>query len=191
MKSVITSLLLATTLVASAEFEVTQENLREGRLVKGSESSQNVGLYCIHRGVTTATVMALMDRSRSKILAEIPIRSTYATPRPAEEWLEVLWNSEGTAVVIHDSLDKDSKVLIYRLSDGGEFTLIPLPDLRAQNARRVGISVDSIRSSGQEPIKWAKSRMVMIEFRYATNNGKRYRHQYGVAFDEKWRHIQQ
>ena len=191
MKSFISSLLFAMTLVASAEFEITQENLSEGNLVKDSESSKDVGLYCIHRGLTTATAMVLMNRSRSKILADIPIRSTYSSPRPAHEWLDVVWNSEGTAVAIHDTLDKDSKVLVFRVSGGGGFESVSLPDFRVLNAKRIGINIDLIQSSGQEPIKWTKERMVMIEFRYQTKDGKRYQREYGVAFDEKWHHIQQ
>lgn len=186
------SLLVAMTLVVSAESKITGENLRQGDLVANSESSQNVGLYCIYRGVTTATTMVLMDRKRSKILAEVPIRSTRGgIQQPANEWLDVVWNPQGSAVAVHDSLGKDSKVLIYHLSDGGLFSPVLLPDLRNINAKRVGIKVETIRSSGQEPIKWVEERILAIEFRYATKDGKRYQDQYRVTFDDKWQHIQQ
>ncbi len=191
MKSLVILLLFVTTFIASAEFKFTPENLRDGKLVKDSESSKNVGLFCIHRGETTATAMVLMDKSRSKILGEIPIRSTYSTPRSATEWLEVVWNAEGTAVAIHDSLDRDSKVLIYHIKENGEFQLVTLPDLRVLNAKRIGIDVSKIKSSGQSPLSWQKERMVMVEFRYVTENGKHYRRQYGIALDEKWQYVQQ
>jgi len=81
--------------------------------------------------------------------------------------------------------------LIFRVSGGGGFESVSLPDFRVLNAKRIGIDIDLIQSSGQKPIKWTKERMVMIEFRYKTTDGKRYQREYGVAFDDKWQHIQQ
>lgn len=191
MKRALAAMLVGAAMTASAEFEISPDNLRDGEFVKDSESAKEVGLYCIHRGVTTATAMVLMDRSRSSILAAIPIRSTYATPRPAVEWLKVAWNAEGTAVAIHDSLNRDSKTLIYCAKGDGKFAAIALPDLRPINAKRIGLQVDSIRASGQAPVNWVKERLVTIEFRYLMADGKRYGRQYGIAFDEKWQPIQQ
>ena len=103
MKRFFVTWLLATVSFCSAEFAIRPENLHNGKLVQNSKSTKHVGLYCIHRGLTTVTQTVLMDRKKAKILTEVPILTTYASPKLESESLKVCWNSEGTAVTIHDT----------------------------------------------------------------------------------------
>lgn len=175
----------------AGEFDITEENLRSASLVSGSESRQKIGLYSIHHGLTTASFMALMDQSRTKILAEIPIRPAYGIAQPASEWLDIVWNEPGTAVAIQDSLDRDSRVLIYSRRPDSTFRAVDLPDLKIIQAAAIPLKAADIKSSGQKPLQWASDRLLTIRFQYLTTKGKRYQLERGIAIDERGNYLPQ
>lgn len=177
---------------AIAEMEITDENLKSGDLFKSSLSSQGVGLYCINLGATTATNMVLMDPSKNKVLATIPIRSTASTDEKHKDWLTVAWNPKGTMVAIHDALDKHSKVLIYRKADDGTFHTVSLPDmLKLEGGGRLGLDLSTIVSSGQEPDKWQNDNLLMVNYRFRTKDGKLYRRTLPIYIDDSGKFRQQ
>lgn len=170
---ILLSLLLS---AASAEISDLEGGLRGGVLYPASTSTQGVGLYCVHRGETTATLMVLKEGVEGQVLAIIPIRSTYATPKEEKDWLTVKWNASGTMVAIHDSLDKHSKVLIYRRAQDGRFLQVTLPDaVPLEGGKRMGLEVSAITSSGQEPQEWRNDNLLMVDYRFRTKDGAIYR----------------
>ena len=187
MKKGIVLVLLATMSTVLSEFALTKENLQSGKLVADSESSQKVGLYCVHRGLTTGTMMVLMEKNREIVRATIPITTTYSSPKPAAEWLTVVWNDEGTAVAIHDSSAANSKVLVYRLLRDGSFAKIALPNLGGTIAKRLKINLREAKASGESPSKWVKEKVVRVNFRFLMKDGKRFNSNEEITFDSEWK----
>ena len=168
-----------------ADTRITEENLQSGDLFEGSLSSHDVGLYCIHRGLTTATQMVLMSKAKEKILATIPIRTTYSIPKERKNWLTVQWTPNGKMVAIHDSLSRHSKVLIYRQNEDGTFSPVALPDmLKLEGGGRLGLDVASITSSGQEPDRWRNDNLLMVKYRFKTKSGQLYRRTLPITVDK-------
>ena len=171
--------------VAFAEIDIADSSFQGGDLYPNSSSSQGVGLYCVNRGQTTATVMVLKAAGTDRILAMIPIRSTFATPKKHKDWLTVKWNPSGTLVAIHDALDKHSKVLIYRKAKDGSFVEVALPDmLKIEGGGRLGLDVSTISSSGQEPKKWQNENLLMVNYRFRTKGGALYRRTLPIRIDD-------
>ncbi len=165
---------------------ITTDNLKAGSLFKDSKSTEGVGLYCINHGLTTITSMVLLGEDQDQIIATIPIRSTYSTPKEFKNWLTVKWNPNGTMVAIQDSLDKHSQVIIYRKIDDGTFTRVTLPDmLKLEAGGRMGIDVSTIVSSGQEPDEWKSKNILMVKYRFKTKDGKLYRRTLPISVDDK------
>jgi len=184
MKTLLLLFTLSATFVA-AENKITKKNLEEAKLFVGSESVSKVGLYCVDHGVTTATSMVLMNASKTKILAEIPIRSTSATDERHKNWLKVVWNPSGTMVAIQDSLDKHSKLLIFRQAMTGDFKRVDLPDLLKLEARgRLGLKLSTVISSGQEPEAWLSDGHLAVKYTFKTNNGKIYNPTHRIFIDK-------
>ena len=174
------------------ESRITPDNLKGGKLFKGSESTQRIGLYCINCGLTTMTRMVLMSKAQDKILASIPVRSTNSIDKHHKNWLTVKWNTQGNLVAIHDALDKHSKVLIYRRVVDGTFKAVELPDmLKVEGASRLGLDVSSIVSSGQEPDTWRNKNLLMVKYRFRTKNGKLYRRTLPIFIDDAGNYQQQ
>ena len=120
--------------------------------------------------------MVLLDKSQNKILANVPVRTTYSVPHDKKGWLTVKWSPNGTMLAIHDSLSKHSKVLIYRRLDSGMFQMVKLPDmLKLEAGGRLGLDIDDIVSSGQEPSEWSKNKLLLVNYRFRTKNGQLYR----------------
>ena len=187
MKKLILIFLLATTTTVLSEFALTKENLENGKLVASTESSNHVGLYCVHRGLTTGTMMVLMERSRKSVLAAIPVTTTYSSSKPSREWLTVVWNEGATAVAIHDSSKLKSELLIYRRLAGGKFKQVELLNLGVRIAENMGIAVDEIKASGEVPVKWTGKKELQVNFRYTLTNGKRHSHKRKLKFDSDWK----
>lgn len=189
IRAIIVSFFFLAVAVVVAETDLADESFRGGQLYPDSLSSQGVGLYCVHRGQTTATAMMLKKADTNQILAMIPVRSIYSVPKKHKNWLTVKWNPGGTMVAIHDSLDKHSKVLIYRRASDGSFHKVLLPDmLKLEAGGRLGLEVSTIASSGQEPKGWKNENLLMVNYRFETKGGALYRRTLPITIDDSGRY---
>ncbi|WP_200392380.1 hypothetical protein [Roseibacillus ishigakijimensis] len=159
-------------------------NLREAKRVSRGESRQGVGLYRIYQGSASATEMVLMNKHHGEVLARVPIRHQYASEDQPSDWVEVVWNAEGTAVAIHDSLDRDSKLMVYRRRADGGFQRVPLPEFTVYSVGHYAGTDRTIRRWAEKPLRWLGERLLVVEFRYVGKQDNRLYFRKTLSFEQ-------
>lgn len=166
-------------LPAHAESPVATE-IVEGKLVPGSISPDgNICMLEVFHNATTINSVILATSDRKIDLGEISILTAYSTGSPHKGRTTVLWNPDNRRVAVHDSLAKNSELLIYR-SEGGTFSRLKTHDLLKSACGHFGISRSSVASSSQYPIAWVKDDILNVEVSVKLKSGKALRHTFPI-----------
>lgn len=152
-----------------------QKGITAGTLVPGSVSPD--GKHALYEffnweagtpeSANTQTGIGLAPTDRSKLLFRINSRTKWSTDKEVNSFLSTRWNPESTLLATHDSMDKHSKLCIYRLA-GGSATELEIPDLLPVAAKKLKIDVAKVASSGQVPLRWKEAGVLEVSVRLTT-----------------------
>ena len=182
-------ILLAACSLLRAE-SVLPENIQSGKLIPGSTSPD--GVYCLlevfHSDTTqNSVIIATTDRKRNLGYAEVA--TEWSTDAPHKGRTTVVWHPDSRRFVVHDSFPKNSKAVIYRLTEKG-FECLTTHDILSAACGHFGIKPDSVSSSGQVPLKWHGD-LVDIEVAVRQKSGQRLRHTFPIHAPLQGSSIQQ
>ena len=152
-----------------------ERGITQGVLVAGSKSPDGKhALFEYFRwdgetadSATTYNGIGLAPVDRSKLLFRIKSRTKWETDKEVTSFLNVRWSPDSSLLATHDSLDKHSKLSIYRISDG-RATEFELPDLLALAAKKLGIDPAKATASGQVPQRWREAGVLEVAVRITT-----------------------
>lgn len=154
-----------------------QKGITEGTLIKGSTSpdkSYALFEFFFWDGQTrdtamTASGIGIAPADRSSLLYVIDGRTKWMTDKEVPSFLDFLWNQNSSVLATHDSMDRHSRVHMYRVKDGAAVEL-EVPDLLAIACKRLGIQKNQIASSGQIPKKWLSPDILEVTVRLAVES---------------------
>ena len=162
------------------EWWARQRGITQGVLVEGSTSPD--GKYALFEfnhwdgdtpdSATTATSIGLAPADRTTLLFIINSRTKWMTDKEVTSFLSIEWNDISTLLATHDSGARHSKLNIYRISKTGTAVSLKIPDLLEIAAKKLGVTKESVSSSGQVPLRWRSSVTVEVSVRLATPKAK-------------------
>jgi hypothetical protein len=119
----------------------------------------------------TSSGIGLAPLDRSKLLFDIGSRTKWQTDKEVPTFLTFLWNPDSTLLAAHDSLDKHSKLNVFRVTKAG-VTSLDIPDLLKIASAKLGIDSSTVSASGQLPSRWIQARALEVTVRMTSPRGK-------------------
>ena len=119
----------------------------------------------------TSSGIGLAPLDRSKLLFDTGSRTKWQTDKEVPSFLTFLWNPDSTLLATHDSLDKHSKLNVFRVTTAG-VTSLDIPDLLKISSAKLGIDSSTVSASGQLPSRWIQARALEVTVRMTSPRGK-------------------
>jgi hypothetical protein len=157
------SILLSVLASRLAAEGVTSANIHAGKLVPGSISpdKKHCLLEVFHHDTTQNSVV-FSPSDRTANLGQASLATVWSTDIPYQKRTVILWSPDSTSVAVHDSLDKNSVLAIYRRGDH-EFAPLDMPALLDEACRRWSVDRGELVSSGQRPVRWDANDKISVE----------------------------
>ena len=157
----------------------TPKGITAGTLIKRSESPDGklaLFEFFYWDGDTPDTAMTssgigLAPLDRSKLLFDIGSRTKWQTDKEVPSFLTFLWNPDSTLLAVQDSLDKHSKLSVFRVTKAG-VTSLEIPDILKIASVKLGINSSIVSASGQLPSRWIQARALEVTVRMTFSRGK-------------------
>ena len=158
---------------------VYQKGITAGTLVKRSKSPDGklaLFEFFYWDGDTPDTAMTssgigLAPLDRSKLLFDTGSRTKWQTNKEVPSFLTFLWTPDSTLLATHDSLDKHSKLNVFRVTTAG-VTSLDIPGLLKISSAKLGIDSSTVSASGQLPSRWIQARALEVTVRMTSPRGK-------------------
>jgi hypothetical protein len=161
------------------EFEVTAKNLENAFEIPGSRSPDGVyALYCINRGLTTATFIGIMPTTRESLGLETKLFQHGSDKKEYKQFFKVVWTSDSSLVAAHDSSKRHSELFVYKIQNGS-IAQLNVPDLVSIMKTTLPENIE-IRSSGQIPIRWVSPTELIVLVRLKDKSGKLHTERYRI-----------
>lgn len=153
-----------------------QKGITEGTLIERSQSPDGklaLFEFFYWEGDDKMTVagIGLAPLDRSKLLFDTGSRTKYQTDKEVPSFLTFLWNPDSTLLATHDSLDKHSKLNVFRVTKAG-VTSLDIPDILKIASAKLGIDSSTVTASGQLPSRWIQARALEVTVRMNSPRGK-------------------
>ena len=171
-KLIIAFALCAFSLFAGEPPPLSPSDLSKERILPESKSPN--GQFCFiegNVGPTTRTAIVLASTDLQRVFAGADLATRYSTDKPYKGRIVIVWNSASDRVATHDNSAKQSRVSIFRASEGG-FATVPVPDLLEAACQAWGVKREAILTSGQRPTKWTAPEVLAVEVAAKVKGGK-------------------
>jgi hypothetical protein len=142
------------------------------RHIKGFDSPDGkLALFEFNPGDTTFSVTVLASADGNTFYRVLPLPSPNMIDDPSQkksfsQVVSIRWSPDSKHIAVHDSLNKHSKVSIFRIEEAALKNVSP-DNIRTVALKAASLDDSKVKSSGQPPERWISPTLLRIQVKFS------------------------